>query len=45
MYAVSRLVLNGWIDNIQASWVKQGPDQALECQSAEAKRFRLNADE
>ncbi len=25
MHAVSRLMLNGWIDNIQASWVKLGP--------------------
>jgi len=24
MYAVSRIMLNGWIDHIQASWVKQG---------------------
>ena len=28
MHAVSRLMLNGWIDNIQASWVKLGPDYA-----------------
>ena len=25
MHAVARLMLNGWIDNIQASWVTQGP--------------------
>tara|TARA_R110002167_G_scaffold4648_10_gene21981 strand:+ start:1016 stop:2311 length:1296 start_codon:yes stop_codon:yes gene_type:complete len=28
MHAVARLMLNGWIDNIQASWVKLGPDYA-----------------
>lgn len=26
MYAVSRLMLRGWIDNIQTSWVKLGQD-------------------
>ena len=25
MYAVSRLVLNNWIPNLQVSWVKEGP--------------------
>lgn len=28
MHAVSRLMLNGWIDNIQVSWVKLGPRMA-----------------
>ena len=28
MYAVSRLMLRGWINNIQVSWVKQGPEFA-----------------
>ncbi|MGM0981925.1 MAG: 5-amino-6-(D-ribitylamino)uracil--L-tyrosine 4-hydroxyphenyl transferase CofH [Pseudomonadota bacterium] len=28
MHAVARLMLDGWIDNIQASWVKLGPDLA-----------------
>lgn len=28
MHAVSRLMLNGWVDNIQASWVKMGPEYA-----------------
>jgi FO synthase len=28
VHAISRLMLNGWIDNIQASWVKLGPDYA-----------------
>jgi 5-amino-6-(D-ribitylamino)uracil---L-tyrosine 4-hydroxyphenyl transferase len=25
MYAVSRLMLNNWIPNLQVSWVKEGP--------------------
>lgn len=25
MHAIARLMLNGWIDNIQCSWVKEGP--------------------
>lgn len=28
VHAVSRLMLRGWIDNIQASWVKLGPNYA-----------------
>ncbi|WP_309493365.1 5-amino-6-(D-ribitylamino)uracil--L-tyrosine 4-hydroxyphenyl transferase CofH [Candidatus Hecatella orcuttiae] len=28
MYAVSRLMLAGWVDNIQVSWVKLGPKLA-----------------
>ncbi|MFT6913949.1 MAG: 7,8-didemethyl-8-hydroxy-5-deazariboflavin synthase CofH subunit [Motiliproteus sp.] len=28
MHAISRLMLHGWIDNIQASWVKLGPEYA-----------------
>jgi FO synthase subunit 2 len=28
MYAVSRVVLNNWIPNLQASWVKEGPKLA-----------------
>lgn len=28
MHAVARLMLHGWIDNIQASWVKLGPEYA-----------------
>ncbi len=39
MYAVARLMLSGWIDNIQASWVKQGPEQAAACLSAGANDF------
>ena len=30
MHAVARIMLNGWIDNIQASWVKLGPDYAVQ---------------
>ncbi|SNZ20281.1 5-amino-6-(D-ribitylamino)uracil--L-tyrosine 4-hydroxyphenyl transferase CofH [Cohaesibacter gelatinilyticus] len=28
MHAVARLMLHGWIDNIQVSWTKLGPDRA-----------------
>jgi FO synthase len=28
MYAFARLLLRGWIDNVQTSWVKLGPDLA-----------------
>ena len=28
MHAVARIMLNGWIDNIQCSWVKEGPKLA-----------------
>ncbi len=34
MHAVARLMLDGWIDNIQASWVKLGPDLARQMLSA-----------
>jgi FO synthase len=36
MHAVGRLVLDGAISNIQASWVKLGPDGAAACLSAGA---------
>ena len=36
MCAVSRIMLNGWIDHIQASWVKQGPGLAQDCLNAGA---------
>src|SRR5262249_3393824 len=39
MYAVSRLMLDPWITNIQAAWVKQGPDLAQETLSAGANDF------
>jgi FO synthase subunit 2 len=38
-YAVSRLMLQGWIDNVQASWVKQGPAFAARCLQAGANDF------
>src|ERR1700721_2540666 len=31
MYAVGRLMLDAWIPNIQAAWVKQGAGLAQEC--------------
>jgi FO synthase subunit 2 len=39
MYAVSRLMLDPWIPNIQASWVKQGPRLAQACLKAGANDF------
>jgi 7,8-didemethyl-8-hydroxy-5-deazariboflavin synthase CofH subunit len=36
MCAVSRIMLNGWIDHVQASWVKQGARLAQACLSAGA---------
>ena len=39
MYAVSRLFLRGWIDNIQVSWVKQGPEFAQFSLTAGANDF------
>ncbi len=38
-YAIARLMLRGWIDNIQASWVKQGPALAARCLQAGANDF------
>ncbi|MEM6463263.1 MAG: 5-amino-6-(D-ribitylamino)uracil--L-tyrosine 4-hydroxyphenyl transferase CofH [Pseudomonadota bacterium] len=34
MHAVSRIMLNGWIDNIQVSWTKLGPQRARELLAA-----------
>ena len=34
MHAVSRIMLRGWIDNIQVSWTKLGPERARELLSA-----------
>jgi FO synthase len=28
MHAVSRIMLNGWVDHVQVSWVKMGPEMA-----------------
>jgi 7,8-didemethyl-8-hydroxy-5-deazariboflavin synthase CofH subunit len=39
MYAVARLMLDAWIPNIQAAWVKQGPRLAQECLQAGANDF------
>ncbi len=39
MYAVSRIVLNNWIKNIQASWVKEGPKLAQVCLNAGCNDF------
>ena len=39
MYAVSRLMLNNWIPNLQVSWVKQGPKLAQFCLNAGANDF------
>jgi 7,8-didemethyl-8-hydroxy-5-deazariboflavin synthase CofH subunit len=39
MYAIARLMLDPWITNIQATWVKQGPELAKECLSAGANDF------
>ena len=39
MYAVARLMLDPWIPNIQATWVKQGPQLAQDCLQAGANDF------
>jgi FO synthase len=39
MYAVSRLFLQGWIDNIQVSWPKLGQSLAQQCLDAGANDF------
>ena len=39
MYAISRLMLDPWITNIQAAWVKQGPRLAQETLAAGANDF------
>ncbi len=39
MYAVARLMLDPWIPNIQATWVKQGEQLAQECLQAGANDF------
>jgi len=39
MYAVSRLMLNNWIPNVQVSWVKEGPKLAQFCLNAGANDF------
>ncbi len=39
MYAVARLMLDAWIPNLQATWVKQGAQLAQECLKAGANDF------
>ncbi len=39
MYAVSRIMLNNWIPNIQVSWVKEGPKLAQFCLNAGGNDF------
>jgi 7,8-didemethyl-8-hydroxy-5-deazariboflavin synthase CofH subunit len=39
MYAVSRLMLHGYIPNIQVSWVKEGPRFAQACLAAGVNDF------
>jgi 7,8-didemethyl-8-hydroxy-5-deazariboflavin synthase CofH subunit len=39
MHAISRLMLDPWITNIQVAWVKQGPELAKECLSAGVNDF------
>jgi len=39
MYAIARLMLDAWIPNIQAAWVKQGAELAQECLDAGANDF------
>ncbi|HXG35655.1 MAG TPA: 7,8-didemethyl-8-hydroxy-5-deazariboflavin synthase subunit CofH, partial [Dehalococcoidia bacterium] len=39
MYAVSRIMLNNWIKNLQVSWVKEGPKLAQICLNAGCNDF------
>jgi FO synthase subunit 2 len=39
MYAVSRIMLSGYIENLQASWVKEGPKLAQLCLNAGCNDF------
>ena len=39
MYAVSRIMLNDWIPNLQVSWVKEGPKLAQFCLNAGCNDF------
>jgi FO synthase len=39
MHALARVLLNGWIRNIQVSWVKMGFDVSLACLQAGANDF------
>jgi 2-iminoacetate synthase ThiH len=39
MYAIARLMLDRWIPNLEAAWVKQGPKLAQACLAAGANDF------
>ena len=39
MYAVSRIMLNNWVPNLQVSWVKEGPKFAQFCLNAGCNDF------
>ena len=39
MHAVARIMLHGYIPNIQVSWVKMGPDVSQQCLKAGANDF------
>ncbi|PIE15658.1 MAG: 7,8-didemethyl-8-hydroxy-5-deazariboflavin synthase subunit CofH [Rhodobacterales bacterium] len=39
MHAVSRIMLHGWIDNIQTSWTKLGPERAQQLLSGGVNDF------
>ena len=39
MHAVARIMLHGYIPNIQVSWVKMGPDVSQQCLMAGANDF------
>ena len=44
VYAVSRLMLRGWIDNLQTSWVKLGTELAQLTLAGRLQRLRRHAD-
>ena len=44
MYAVSRLMLRGWIDNLQTSWVKLGHRAGAAVAARRLQRLRRHAD-
>ena len=45
MHAVARIAYHGWIDNIQASWVKLGLEGVLPAAARRVQRPRRHADE
>ena len=42
MHAVARLVLAGTLDNIQASWVKMGPQRAVQLMHVRPFQGQIN---